>query len=664
MRASDCIRCLVTVVAWGLGCGLWASAQDGGTLGFDDPTDLTRLAVKGDAVIDTAQKHGGTSSLRLDAGAQAELRLRAADGSGKVDLWVYEGMKQPADPKARRVGPRWGLKQADGRMLVVGQLFAPYLAGDTTYTLSETADAKAWFTQLVHLGESRRSEGWHRWTFDLDPAKGLTILVDGKDVNAARKRFDWNKSSLGGLTSVVLFGDVAGGWPLWVDDLTTTLGGPMAISPTPPPPPPPVVPEKDPSAVKPASLTYKDLNVHPRLLFGPDDIPALREFVNSPAGKPVMAQLLAYLPASRPGAGTEFLKDATDGQRQGFWRMPTVALHFVLTGDAKSLENTVGFLRKLNDLPNWETGEELDSGMSAANIMVGAALAYDWTYNELDPAFRDAFRLTLQRHARAMYHGGHLMKNPGVHYWQGDPQNNHRWHRDAGLTLCALAAASGAADEQWLLSELHRELEYVARWLPLDGTSHESPSYLVFGGAHLTLALQAADRGFGTQYLELPFFRNAGLFRLQSLRPGFADAFSFGDGAGTGSYNSFHWKAASVHQQADIAAGLNQFRAASPKAFEFAWFDVLWMDPALAGGDLARVPTKALFPDIGTLFARDSWSSTAVSAMFKCSPFGGHTLNRFRNEDDFQYINVAHDDPDANSFVFGIGARNLAETDR
>lgn len=655
----------LSMVVCGFGLGPMALAQDEISMGFDEAGDLASLKTKGDVTINAQEKQGGASALRLAPGAQAELKLRPADGSGHVEFWVFEGMNQPADPKVRRVGPRWGLKQADGRMLVVGQLFAPYLSGNLTYTASETADDKAWFSQVTYLGESRRAQGWHRWTFTMDPEKGLSIAVDGKDVNAARPRFDWNKSKFGGLASVVFFGDSAtDGWPLWVDGLKATLGGPMAVAPTPPPPPPPVVPESDPTAAKPATLTYKDLTVHPRLLFGPEDIPALREFASSPAGKPFMDQLLGYLPVSRPGAGTEFLKDATDGQRQGFWRMPTVALHYVLTGDAKSLENAVGFLRKLNDLPNWETGEELDSGMSAANIMIGAALAYDWTYNEIDPTFRDTFRRTLQRHARAMYHGGHLRKNPGTHYWQGDPANNHRWHRNAGLTLCALAAATGAADEQWLLSELYNELAYVAGWLPKDGTSHESSSYLVFGAAHLTLALQAADRGFGTHYLELPFYKNTGYFRLHSLKPGFTDAFSFGDGAGLGAYNGYHWKAASVHRQPDVQAGITQLRAKSPKAFEFAWFDLLWKYPKLADGDMAAFPTAALFPDIGTLFVRDSWKDDAIGAMFKCGPFGGYTLNRYRNANDFSYINVAHDDPDANSFILVNGSRNVAETDR
>lgn len=642
------------------------SAQTGTVrLGFDDPADLARLSVKGKAVLDSEFQHEGVSSLRLDPGASVEIALRPQDGSGRVELWVYDGMEQPADPKARRTGPRWGVRQSDGRMLVAGRLFAPYLSGERTYVLSETADPGLWLSKVAYLGESRRSEGWHRWVFDLDAAKGLVVSFDGKDVNAARKRFDWNQSQFGGVASVVLFGDVAaGGWPLWVDSLEATLGGAMAIQPTPPPPPPPVVPEKDPSAAAAVALSYKDLAVHPRLLFGPEDVVALKAYAASPEGQPLVDKLLGYLPACKPGEGTEFLKDATDGQRQGFWRMPTVALHYVLTGDGDSLRAATGFLRKLHALDHWELGEELDSGMSAANLMIGAALAFDWTHDALEPGFREAFRGKLWHHARAMYHGGHLMKNPGTHYWQGDPQNNHRWHRDAGMALAALAAARGTADEQWLLSEISDELAFIARWLPADGTSHESASYLAFGASHLTLALQAGDRAFGSAHLAQPFFRNTALFRLHSLLPGFQDGFSYGDGAGLGSYNGYLFKALSIHPQPDLLAGVEKLRDASPKAFEYAWFDLVWTAPGLERGRLDRVPTVGLFPDIGTLFVRDGWGAAAAAAMFRCMPFGGQTLNRYRNENDFRYINVAHDDPDANSFVLVSGSHVLAETDR
>ena len=643
------------LAAWGV--------EGAETCGFDQAESLGKWAVKGTASLDGERRRGEAgSALRLEPGATALWKLRDADGAGRVSLWVYDDGTAPADPKAYHVGPRWGVALASGRVLVAGVLYARYLAGDTTYCTADT-DQKNWFTNLQYLGLKREAR-WRKWTFDFDAEKGMTLLLDGQPV----KRFDWNRTQAAGFAAVALFGDTPGGTKpqtLWVDDVEVELGGEMKVRPVPPPPPPPVVPEKDPALDTPPVKWREGMEAkRPRLLLTAERIPQLKAFFESDAAKPWRDQMLAYLPVCLAPEKPAFVTDATDGQRHGLWRMPTAALHYLLTGDKASLERGVGYLKLLLSLPDWEAGSERNSGMSAANIMIGAALTFDWLHSDLEPELREQFRKKLWFHARAMYHGGHLRKNPGTHYWQNDPQNNHRWHRNAGLALAVLAAYSGAEDEQWLLARTHEELGFVAKWLPDDGTSHESPTYLVFGGPHLVLACQASDECLGTDYLGLPFFRNVGLFRLSTLAPGMREGIYYGDTGGVGAYNNFLLKAAAHHRQADVMDGLRRFQKAEPKAMEFGWWSILWDDPALTGGRLENLPTTAFFPDLGLATLRESWGENAVAAMFKCGPFGGYRLNEFRNANDFRYINVAHDDPDANSFVLLAGGEYLAETDR
>jgi hypothetical protein len=50
--------------------------------------------------------------------------------------------------------------------------------------------------------------------------------------------------------------------------------------------------------------------------------------------------------------------------------------------------------------------------------------------------------------------------------------------------------------------------------------------------------------------------------------------------------------------------------------------------------------------------------------MFKSAPYGGELLNAYRNAHDYRYINVAHDDPDANAFVLYARGAMLADNDR
>jgi hypothetical protein len=71
---------------------------------------------------------------------------------------------------------------------------------------------------------------------------------------------------------------------------------------------------------------------------------------------------------------------------------------------------------------------------------------------------------------------------------------------------------------------------------------------------------------------------------------------------------------------------------------------------------------------MGLEFLRDGWKSENVGAMFKCGPLGGYKLNEYRKayaeNGQLRGVNVAHDDPDANSFIIWSNGALVAETDR
>lgn len=432
-----------------------------------------------------------------------------------------------------------------------------------------------------------------------------------------------------------------------------------------------VVPDKDPVLEGvPAKLRPEVMNVHPRLLFSPAELRQIKARYGSATGTTaaLREKLLSYLPPSYVlPVEKKFITDATDGQRQGLWRMPTVTFHYLMTGDKKSFEAAVGYLKLLAETEHWEGGAELDSGMSSANIMAGAALVYDWLYNDLDPEFRERFRKKLWLQARAQYHGGHLMKNSDHHYWQNDPANNHRWHRDAGLALAVLTAYTGATEEQWLFTKTFEELQFLADWLPSDGTSHEGTGYEVFGAMHLTLAMDASDRCFGTDYLAGPFFRNICQLDVASMAPGPDLGFDYGDNGASNpigsAYGWFLYRLSAKHRLADVQSVLDGERFKSLEAIT-AWAGLIWRDPGLTGGSLTNFPTTTIWPDVGWAVLRESWRDGTVGAAFKCGPWGGYRLNEYRNQNNFKYINVAHDHPNANSFQIVCDNEYVAEMDR
>ncbi len=424
-----------------------------------------------------------------------------------------------------------------------------------------------------------------------------------------------------------------------------------------------VVPPGDPAPSRKIELLPSVRGEHPRLVFGAKDIERIRKTAES-EGKPFYDQLLNYLPGCVPPKDLRFQTDPTEAQRQAFWRLPTVALHYVLTKDPQSLQRATGFLKFFVEQEHWETGEFLDSEMSAGNIMAGAALAYDWLYNDLDPAFRTQVREKLFLQARRMYYGGHLMKVGKTHFWQSDTQNNHRWINNAGLALCILAVADETENSGWLLEKTKEELEFISQWLAPDGSQHESSGYMVFGMPYVVLAFDAADRCLGTNLMAIPYLKNNVAFRLSTMTPGFKDVFHYGDSDGAGWFNSYGFRLAALTRNADEQAALFDFYRANTRVFAYGWASLVWYDPTLSGGSANNLPRYSFFPDLGMACMRDGWRENNIGLMFKCAPYGGATLNALRNSRDFQYINVAHDDPSANMLLLYGRGDNILEDDR
>ena len=196
---------------------------------FETRRSLKGWKTRGDVSIDREEKRSGRASLKVAPGAVAVRKLRDENGAAKVEMWIYESQLVPEDPEARQSGPLWGLIQEDSPIWAVGPVYAPYLSGKDSYAAAHwdpAEDGKPWW-KVQYIGRNRK-KGWHKWTFEMDAEEGLKIYHNGKNINAEKKRFDWQKSNLKGVTGVVFFGGRTDAkQALWVDDLTVELGGKM-----------------------------------------------------------------------------------------------------------------------------------------------------------------------------------------------------------------------------------------------------------------------------------------------------------------------------------------------------------------------------------------------------------------------------------------------------
>ncbi|HET6384103.1 MAG TPA: hypothetical protein VFJ58_11990 [Armatimonadota bacterium] len=211
-------------------CAAGATPAPQQQFNFDGGTVPASWKVSGGVTIDPNMNHGAGpgGSLKAPPGATAVLNVSDTDRVGKIDFWIYDDGSAPADPKAPRDGPTWGIQNADGTVETVGVLYAAYLSGGDSYAVGTSPDGKFLYRNVVYLGINRK-KGWHEWTFTFDNTRGWTLFYDGKDVNANSPRIIEDNVKARGFTSIRFAGDTGADHPqtLWVDDVTVDVTGPL-----------------------------------------------------------------------------------------------------------------------------------------------------------------------------------------------------------------------------------------------------------------------------------------------------------------------------------------------------------------------------------------------------------------------------------------------------
>jgi hypothetical protein len=434
-----------------------------------------------------------------------------------------------------------------------------------------------------------------------------------------------------------------------------------------------------PTAAAPTAIEAKDapafrealVGVHPRLLYTPDD---LREF-RTPARR---KQLDWIFEAGRSYARSAAGPHPTTGepwnrgdgwQRWCWWRGVTAAQYYAFTGDDDYADDEIDFLMAICASEHWELGAERDTGMGAANIMGAVAIMYDTYWHKLTPAQRTTVQQRLWLAADRFHHYGWTTKkklpNAAARYWQADPQNNHRWHRLCGYLLGCLAVYGEVPGIDGYLAHAIEEARFVLKWLPEDGSCHESVAYTSYGASFLIPAFAALHRCVEDTdaFVTHPYIRNAPYWRAHNVLPGGKRVWAWGDGDWSPYYFAhYNFGAIRMSQDATAQALHRQFFAQAPGSYAYHGFTLTHYDPTLEPGDVNDAAPYRFFDDMGMAMWRAGWDDAdAAAAMFKCSVYGGERLNAFRDEGATpRYVNVAHDHPDASSFQYAWGGEVFA----
>ncbi len=433
-----------------------------------------------------------------------------------------------------------------------------------------------------------------------------------------------------------------------------------------------LVPPADPEPTDAPKLLPAMVGKHPRLLFTSEEIELLKKQAETDEVlKAAVDGVVSWSKRIKVPVQQKPAVVTGDGpaltQSVGQWAM--LAYGYNLEKSDNAREAIVNILTMMLNEPHWADTAELDSNMGAGNNMLMVALLYDAVYEDLEPELRKQLAAKILTHVRRMHYLGYQQKAlMPIKYWQQDPANNHRWHRGAGMaaSLIAIADEEGV-ESRYMLQELRKEMDFLIKWYPHDGDCHEGSSYQVFGFNYLAMAARIMDRNIGTQYLKAPGFANAWAQQIYYRAPGRKGYMTFGDAPNNERpfqhLDSAFFLSPALSRDKNVQAALLNYYKFTNNG-RHPWTMLTWYDPTVGLGDYKAIPTYRIFPDLGAVTMRDSWESDAVLMTFKCGPYAGYKLNEYRHtvldeNGNPHYINIAHDDPDANSFALGTDGEFL-----
>ena len=354
-----------------------------------------------------------------------------------------------------------------------------------------------------------------------------------------------------------------------------------------------------------------------------------------------------------------------------------LALAYRLTGQPHWLKEARRWISQGVAYPHWGRAVKVDVDLSAAWLLFGFGLCYNWLAQDLPEEERTALLEKLKLQGDRMYDYSQTSQGGcwPTNYWQ-----NHNWIDYTGLAMAGYAIRAEYPAAQAWIDAAREDLSRVFSLLPEDGSDYEGIAYWRYGVIWLAQYAQLLREMEGEDlFSQSSFLRNTFYYRLYQTAPGLDRNFPFGDchDKRSGHTPALYYKLASEYrlEHAQWLANEVLARIAGWEIYESgikpgmgpeAFLEFLWYDPTVSPKSPDSLPTEIFFPDMGLLSLRSSWQADACAISFKCASGGGHKQWRLAQEleqkQGYPVRSMGHHHPDSNSLIL-IHANDYLLTD-
>jgi len=342
------------------------------------------------------------------------------------------------------------------------------------------------------------------------------------------------------------------------------------------------------------------------------------------------------------------------------------SLAFLLTRQKHYFEEARRWIHCVIGYEHWGNAHLVDVDLSAAWILFGLSIGYDWLKDD----FKEEERLEIEQkiclQSRRMYE---FKIDTEGHGWSTNYWQNHNWINLTGLATAGYALRYlGKEPEAWIQCAKDN-FAVVYDVLADDGSDYEGVVYWRYGAMWLFIYAHLLKEREGIDYFrKSSFLENTFYYRLYQAAPNLEEQINFGDchDRRSGQSTAIYYKVASEYDNGhaqymgDLVVDQFLYREAfgsqiKPGILPECFFELLFYNPKVRSTSFENLPLVKFFEDLGLIVIRNSWNKDAIHFSFKCSTPGGkkqwQKLWEFKNEKNYDCFGLAHQHPDNNSFI-------------